>query len=268
MSAGQDSQESRKMADTPQQIEESKPAGTENVKGPAPEKIEEKKPGRPLGRRLGEHPIKVFIFLVILAGVAVAGYRFWNYLESYESTDDAQIDGDIYPVTSRIAGTIRAVYVQDNQPVKAGQLLVELDPRPYQIALEQAQAALNESRSLVAVARPGVPITSETTRTGVATAVNEVAESRASVAVAQRDYESATADTRRAEAESARAQADLNRYKQLIAKEEISKLQYDQAEAAAKSAAADVEERSNKSCNSEKSGTSEFRGNHWVTVPA
>ncbi len=96
--------------------------------------------------------IRVVVFLLVLVGVAIGGYTLWNYLESYESTDDAEIDGDIYAVTSRIAGTVKAVYVEDNQEVKAGQLLIELDPRDYEVSLEQTKAALNESRTLVAVA--------------------------------------------------------------------------------------------------------------------
>lgn len=226
------------MADTPQQPQESQAARPEPKQEPRPQEI---RPRRSTGRTLRDHPIKVAIFLIVLAGAAIGGYRFWNYLESYESTDDAQIDGDIYAVTSRIAGTIKAVYVEDNQQVKAGQLLVELDPRDYEVALEQAKAALNESRSLVAVARPNVPITSVSTQTTVSTSVTEIAQARAALAGAQRDYESAVADVRKAEADNVKAEADLGRYKMLIAKDEISKQQYDQAEAAAKSAAANVD---------------------------
>jgi membrane fusion protein, multidrug efflux system len=214
------------MADTPQKPQESTP---------------EVKPRKSGGRTFRDHPIKIVIFLLVLVGAAIGGYRLWNYLESYESTDDAEIDGDIYAVTSRIAGTVKAVYVQDNQAVKAGQLLVELDPRDYEVSLEQAKAALNESRSLVAVARPNVPITSVTTETTLSTSVTDIAQGRAAVAGAQRDYESAVADIRKVEADNVKAQADLARYKLLVAKDEISKQQYDQAEAAAKSAAADVD---------------------------
>src|SRR5262249_36271793 len=153
----------------------------------------------------------------------------WDYLGSYESTDDAQVDGDIYAITSRIAGTIKAVYVEDNQAVKAGQLLVELDPADYDVAGSQAQAAPSESPSLVAVARPSVPLTATTTQTTLATSATDIAQARAALAGAQRDHESALADVRKAEADSVKAQADLERYKQLIAKDEISKQQYDQA---------------------------------------
>jgi membrane fusion protein (multidrug efflux system) len=235
------------MADTPQQVQEPQQAGSsappQTQPGGAQQqaKPEQKKPKKSLVRRIREHPIRFIVLLMVLAAATVGGVRFWNYLDSYESTDDAQIDGDIYAVTSRIEGTIKAVYVQDNQIVKAGQLLVELDPRDYEIALDQTKAALTESRSLVAVARPNVPITSVTTETTLSTSVTDIAETRAAVAGAQRDYESAVADTRKAEADSIKAQADLARYKQLIAKDEISQQQYDQAEAAAKSAIANVD---------------------------
>ncbi len=177
----------------------------------------------------------------MLVAAAVAGFRLLNYYNSYETTDDAQVDGDIYAITSRIAGTVKAVYVQDNQQVKAGQLLVELDPRDYEVALDQAKAALNASRTLVAVARPSVPITSVSTETTLSSSVTDIAQARAALAGSQRDYESDVADVRKSEADSAKAQADLERYRLLIAKDEISKQQFDQAVAAAKSAAADVD---------------------------
>jgi membrane fusion protein, multidrug efflux system len=223
------------MADTPQQPVESQAAKPEQNK---PEPKREIRPRKP-----GNRALKIVILLVIVAAAAIGGYRLWNYLDSYESTDDAEIDGDIYPITSRIAGTVKAVYVQDNQQVKAGQLLVELDPRDFEVALEQAKTSLNESRSQVAVARPNVPITSVTTQTTLTTSTTDIAESRAAVAAAQRNYDSAAADIRQAEADNVKAQADLARYKLLVAKDEISKQQYDQAEAAAKSAAADVDSK-------------------------
>jgi membrane fusion protein (multidrug efflux system) len=166
-----------------------------------------------------------------------------QYFSSYEDTDDAQIDGDIYAITSRIAGTITAVHVEDNQRVKKGEVLVELDPRDYNVSIEQAKAALKESQTLIRAARPNVPITSVTTETTVATAEADVASARAAQAGAQRDYESSLAQVRQSEADNAKAQADLVRYRQLVAKDEISHQQFDQAEAAAKAAAATVDAR-------------------------
>jgi membrane fusion protein (multidrug efflux system) len=208
---------------------------------PKPEAKPQTRPRKSLGRRIREHPVRFLVFLIVLAGLAVGGVRFWDYLSSYEDTDDAQIDGDIYAVTSRISGVIKAVYVQDNQIVKAGQLLVELDPKDYEVALSEAKAALNESQSQVAAVRPNVPITSVTTETTVSTSSVDITAARAAVSGAQRDYQSAVADTRKAEADNVKAQADLARYKQLVAKDEISQQQYDQAVASANSAAANVE---------------------------
>jgi membrane fusion protein (multidrug efflux system) len=225
------------MADTPQQPDPAQQPETAQKKQEI--KSAEIRPRPSGGGRF--RALKIVILLVVLVGVAIAGYRLWNYFDSYESTDDAEIDGDIYAVTSRIAGTVKGVYVEDNQQVKAGQLLVELDPRDYEVALDQAKSALSESRTLVAVARPNVPITNVSTQTTLATSANDIAEARASLAAAQRNYDSALADIRTAEADNVKAQADLARYKTLVAKDEISKQQYDQAEAAAKSAASSVD---------------------------
>ena len=188
-------------------------------------------------------PVGWIVLLIVLAGALFGGSLLWAYLQSYEDTDDAQIDGDIYAVTSRISGTVKAVYVEDNQQVKAGQLLVELDPSDYNVSVEQAKAAVNESQTQVETARPNVPITNVSTETTVTSDEADIAGVEAQVAGAQRDYESAIADIRQAEADSVKAQSDLVRYKQLIAKDEISQQQYDQVDAAAKAAAAVVDAR-------------------------
>ena len=192
-------------------------------------------------------------WIVLVAVLAVAGFggmKLWSWLQSYEETDDAQIDGDIYSVTSRIGGSLKAVYVQDNQQVKAGQLLAELDPADYQLAVAQATATLNEARTQVAAVRPNVSITSTSTDTAVSSyqadiagALAQVAAAQAQAAAAQRDYESILAQIRQAEADQVKTQADLARYKQLVAKDEISKLQYDQVEASAKSMSAMTDSR-------------------------
>ncbi len=227
------------LAETKEAADEKKPDAPANAKPgekpkePAPqEPAKDAKPRRSLG------PVGWVVLAVVLAGAGIGGTMLWNYLQSYEETDDAQIDGDIYAVTSRIGGSIKAVYVEDNQMVKAGQVLVDLDPSDYNVAVAQARASVNESRTQVAAVRPNVSITSLTTETTVSTSQVDIAAARANVAAAQRDYESAVAQIRQAEADQIKAQADLARYKQLIAKDEISRQQYDQVEAAAKSMAA------------------------------
>ena len=141
------------------------------------------------------HPISWIILLVVLVGAGIGGSALWNYLDSYEDTDDAQIDGDIYAITSRIAGTVKAVYVEDNQQVKAGQLLVELDPRDYDVSVEQAKAALDESRTPGrGRARPTCPLRPSRPETTVSTQRVRYRGRPGPVADAQRDYESAVAD--------------------------------------------------------------------------
>jgi membrane fusion protein (multidrug efflux system) len=236
---------------TPQQQPERKPGGEPGSNAPqqnAPPqqqqpKREEKKPKKSWGRRIREHPIGFLAFLILLIGVAIGAYFLMQYFSSYEDTDDAEIDGNIYAITSRIAGTVTAVHVEDNQRVKKGEVLVELDPRDYNVSIEQARASLEESRTLIRAARPNVPITSVTTETTVATAEADVASARAAQAAAQRDYESLLAQVRQSEADNVKAQADLVRYRQLVAKDEISQQQFDQADAAAKAAAATVDAR-------------------------
>ncbi len=188
-------------------------------------------------------PIGWVILLVVLGAALFGGSILWAYLQSYEETDDAQIDGDIYSVTSRISGTVKAVYVQDNQAVKAGQLLVELDARDYAVSVDQAKAAVAESQTQVEAERPNVPIVSVSTETTVSASESDTSAYRAQVASAEHDYEAAVADVRQAEADNIKAQADLSRYAQLVAKDEISRQQFDQAQAAAKAAAALVESK-------------------------
>lgn len=228
---------------TPDQQQAPRPGGAPPPNQPPQQHREEKKPKKSWGRRIREHPIGFVLLLMVLIALGIGAYFLMQYFGSYQDTDDAEIDGNIYAITSRIAGTVKAVYVEDNQRVKKGDLLVELDPRDYDVAIEQAKATLQESQTLVRAAQPNVPITSVTTETTVSTAAADVASARAALAGAQRDYESVIAQVRQAEADNAKAQSDLARYRLLVAKDEISKQQFDQADAEAKAAAAVVDAR-------------------------
>src|SRR5579875_16518 len=99
------------------------------------------------------------IFFSVLLAIAAAGFLYWLHERSFESTDDAQVDGHLNPISARVDGTITKVYIDDNIPVKAGAPLVDLDPRDYQVSLEQAQAQMAQARTQVIFARPNVPIT-------------------------------------------------------------------------------------------------------------
>ncbi len=156
------------------------------------------------------------------------------------ATDDAQIDGHINPISPRVGGHVMSVKVENNQYVQAGAVLVELDPKDYQVALDRAQAEYANALATAEAARVGVPISSVSTSSQVTTAQAEVENARASLAAAEKQYQAAQAKIEEAEANNAKAQSDLNRYKQLVGKEEISQQQYDQAVAAAKAGAASL----------------------------
>lgn len=206
---------------------------------------EEDKPKPPLRQRTSSFVVShrrglIWGFL-ILALILIGGYFWLQYLRSYESTDDAFIDGHVNPIGSRIDGTVTAVHVENHQFVKAGQVLVDLDPRDYQTALEQAQAAYAQAQSQIRAENPNVPITQTTTQSTVSTGQAEVATAEAALTGAQKDFQARLADLARAEAQSVKAQQDVKRYQMLVSKDEIPQQQFDAAVATAKSQAASVE---------------------------
>ncbi len=174
------------------------------------------------------------IFFVILLIIGVSGLLYWLHARNFENTDDAQVDGHLIPLTSRIDGTVMHVYFENDQTVKAGDTLVDLDPRDLQAALDQAAAQFSQARSMVIAQQPNIPITQVENTTNISTGEADVANSRAALAAAERDRESDAARVSEAEANNAKAQADLARYKLLIAKEEVSQQEYDQIVAASK----------------------------------
>ncbi len=180
------------------------------------------------------------IFFIVLAVLGTAGTLYWLHERQFETTDDAQIDGHLNTVSPRIEGTIIKVYVDDNQSVKAGEPLVDLDPRDYQVALDQARAQLAQSQSQVFAQEPNVPITQVQNVANISGGEADLANEQAALAAAQSDVDSAKARLREAQANNEKAQSDLDRYKTLIAKEEVSKQEYDGVAATAKAQAASV----------------------------
>jgi membrane fusion protein (multidrug efflux system) len=212
---------------------------TITTQSPAERQVERSAPRQadrgPRGRR------RAFgIFFLVLIGLAVAGLLYWLHARQFESTDDAQVDAHLNPISSRIDGMITKVYVDDNQMVKTGDPLVDLDPRDYQVALDQALAQLAQAQSIVIAQEPNVPITKIESSTNITSGEAEVANTQAALAAAERDRESSAAKLAESEANNSRAQADLSRYKLLIAKEEVSQAEYDQIAATAKAQAATV----------------------------
>jgi membrane fusion protein (multidrug efflux system) len=200
----------------------------------------ENKSGRSLGRR--SRWVLAIIPIILIAAVY---YVYQHYFEYRESTDDAQIDGHINPVSAKVSGQVISINIKDNQFVNAGTVMVQIDPRDYKVALEKAKADLAAAQSTAEAARTQVPVTSTTTSSQVNLADAGVEQAEAAKAVAMRDVDTAQARLESAQARLREIQAtytkvvqDLGRMELLITKDEVSKQQYDAAVAAAASAKA------------------------------
>src|ERR1700724_2091750 len=210
--------------------------GLENAAG-VPLELEEPVVAAP-PKGLKNPKVQRFLILGAIVLVAVA-IGLFLYYQNRESTDDAQVDGHITPIAAKISGRVQEVLVRDNEPVKAGQVLVKIDPRDYQAALDNANGALAWAQSEAQSATVDVPRTRENVTSGTSNAnagllgaEAELARAQASYAQAQNsDLAYAQANVAKAQANAQLAQADLERYKPLMEKGEISKQQYDAAKA-------------------------------------
>src|SRR6202047_2410312 len=179
----------------------------------------------------------VIAVLVLL----VVGLFIYRYVTSYESTDDAQVDGHVNSISARISGHVVKLNVQDNQFVPAGTVLVEIDPADYQVALDRAKADFEDARAMAIAAGSDVPIASVSTTSQLSSTQAETDSTRAGIQAARQQSEMAKAQLQQAEANNVKAQNDLGRYRQLVDKQEISQQQYDQAVAAARAGDGAVE---------------------------
>jgi membrane fusion protein (multidrug efflux system) len=180
--------------------------------------------------------------------VLVSAYFLWNYYSVRETTDDAEVEGHIHPISFRVGGTVTAVHIHENMMVKSGDVLVELDPKDYQVARDRARADLADAEAALEASRTDLPITATTVSSALTGAEARVEEARANLSSSEKEVEAASARLRAAQARVEEAQAnaqkaarDLERMKQLIAKEEISQQQYDASVAASESLRAAVE---------------------------
>jgi membrane fusion protein (multidrug efflux system) len=185
---------------------------------------------------------------IVLVAVLVGGWLYWRYTSVRESTDDAQIDGRLHAVSAKVSGRVIKLLVNDNQYVEAGTVLVQIDPRDYQVALDRALADLAEAEAKLRADQADVPIVSTTTSSQISGTRAGVGEAQAGVNTAARQVQamtsrlgSAQALVREAQANSERAAKDLDRMRALVAKEEISRQQYDAAVAAAAASRAQLE---------------------------
>ena len=183
---------------------------------------------------------RMFVIIGIVV-LLVAGFFLWRYFSSYESTDDAQIDGHLNPVSARISGHVQKLLVTDNQYVQAGQALVQIDPSDYQVLVAKAQADYDNAVAAARSAGVDIPITSASAGGQLSSAEAEVETAQANLLAARQQVDVANAQLTQADANNVKAQNDLARYKQLVSKQEISQQQYDQAYAAAQAGSAGVD---------------------------
>ena len=196
-------------------------------------------PGRAPARRA--KTLKPLLGAALGLALIVSSVLVYRYFAAWESTDDAEIDGYIYPVSSRVSGYVTRVTVDDNQYVEAGTVLVQLDPEDYKVALANARATLVNDQASAAALVTNVPLTSVNTSSQLSGARADVENANAGVVAAQRNLDAAQAALRQAEANDLKAQDDVNRYKPLAAKDEIPQQRYTQAVETQKATAAAVE---------------------------
>lgn len=179
---------------------------------------EEKKP----------HPLRKAILIGTAVLVVAGAVIWWLSGRNYESTDDAMVDAHTSGIAARVPGNVAAVYVDENRFVSAGEVIADLDPRDYRIAVARVRAALRQAQQQVLSEQSNIPVTQVTNSTDIANAQSTVSGSEAAVAAAQRNYEAALAKVTEARANAIKAQSDVERYRPLAEKDEVPREQFDQ----------------------------------------
>jgi membrane fusion protein (multidrug efflux system) len=205
---------------------------------------------------LQQSRVRVIVLIVVLLG---AGAAVWFWATSgRESTDDAQVDARVTQIAARVSGTVAKVAVSDNQLVDAGAVLVELDPRDYQVALDKARAELADAEANALAAHSSIPIASTTAASGVTTARGSVRQAQSGIVAAEKEIEAARARLvtaqarlREAEANAAKSARDVERLRGLLAKDEISQQQFDATAAAAEAQKAAVDSAHSQAAEAE-----------------
>ncbi len=183
---------------------------------------------------------KRWIIVAAVVVVLVGGIFLWHYFSGFESTDDAQVDVHLYPVSARISGYVQAVHVGDNQSVQEGATLVEIDPKDYQVAMAKAQANLETAEASARALNIDVPISSVDTASQLKFTSSDIENAKAAIAAGEKQVAAAQARIQEAEAQNVKAQDDVQRYHLLLVKDEVPKQTYDYAVAAAQTDTAAV----------------------------
>lgn len=184
-------------------------------------------------------PILIASGIVIASLIGIFGYRWWYYASTHEQTDDAYVVGHVDPISSRVAGTVTQVLVNDDQEVNKGELLVKLDPHDYQAKVQQALANLQTverqaqaAQSTIAQSNQSASATSIQAQGNVNAAIAGIHSAQAALQDAQAEVPVAQAQLSKAEADLQKAQVDYNRYQSLYQQGAIPKQQFDSAKAA------------------------------------
>ena len=213
--------------------------GVENSPSSTPNAAAESSSPAPVDyprRRSHKRMIIVALAVVVLVG----GIFLWYYFSGFESTDDAQVDVHLYPVSARITGYVQAVHVGDNQWVEEGATLVEIDPKDYQVAVAKAQADLEAAEASARALNIDVPVSSVDTASQLKFTSSDIENAKAAIVAGEKQVAAAQARIQEAEAQNVKAQDDVRRYHLLLIKDEVPKQTYDYAVAAAQTDSAAV----------------------------
>ncbi len=174
-----------------------------------------------------------FLIIGVVAILVIAALLFWWHSTFFEDTDDAQVSGHLIQVSARINGNVVRVVAEENQRVKAGDVIAEMDPRDYETAVQQDEANLEAAEANLESARVSVPVTTASSTTGISSAAATVMQSNDEVVQAQHQLEANRAAIAQADANYIKAKLDVERYAPLVQRDVISKQQFDQAVATA-----------------------------------
>ena len=223
------------MAEQTPDTEASRQQASQNDKGKeGPQQDESNNPRQKSRRR--------FIIILVVAILIVGALLFYWRSTFYEDTDDAQVNGHLIQVSSRISGNVISVPVEENQRVKAGDVIVELDPKDYQTTIQQDEANLAAAESNYESAKVNVPVTSVNSGSNISSAAATLSQSGDSVLQAQHQLDGNRAAVAQADATYIKAKLDVDRYTPLVQRDVISKQQFDQAVATARADEAALEQ--------------------------
>jgi membrane fusion protein (multidrug efflux system) len=170
---------------------------------------------------------RLFVIGAVVLLLAAGGVTYWAHSRRFQETDDAQVDGNISNISPRITGTVIAVYVVENQLVKEGEALADIDPVDLQIAVDQARAEVEQSQALLEAEDPSVPITQSTNKSALSTAQSDVLAAQSALAAARSEVAQLSAQLTQARANDRQAQLEKDRSDKLVAQGAVSQADSD-----------------------------------------